>query len=112
VDRVQFDDPRRGQLHVFYVGTKVDPRAKDEWNVSMTFYMHAGHYKPQGIYNSIKYDPLNVRPQCVSCNKWLHGNLGAYAIAIREAIWIWDFADESNGGRNSISITPFRRSKR
>jgi hypothetical protein len=36
----------------------------------------------QGIYKSIKYNPCSVRPQCLRCNKFLHGNLGAYAIAL------------------------------
>lgn len=50
----------------------------------MNAQMQAGHYKKQRIYKSIKYDPCNVRPQCVHRNKWLHGNLGAYAIALEK----------------------------
>jgi hypothetical protein len=50
----------------------------------MAFYMHAGHYKPQGTFKSIKYDPLNVHAQDVRCNKWLHGNLSAYATALEK----------------------------
>jgi hypothetical protein len=57
---------------------------KDERNVSMKFYMHGGHYKPQGIYKSVKYDPMNVHAQDVRCNKFLHGNLGAYSIALEK----------------------------
>jgi len=50
----------------------------------MAFYMHAGHYKPQGTFKSIKYDPMNVHAQDVRCNKWLHGNLSAYATALEK----------------------------
>lgn len=64
--------------------TSVNPRAKDERGVSMAFYMHAGHYKPQGVFKSIKYDPQNVHAQCTRCNKWLHGNLSAYAVALEK----------------------------
>lgn len=73
-----------GDWMCFTCGTKVDPRQKDERNISMAFYMHAGHHKPQGIYKSVKYDPYNVRPQCLRCNKFLHGNLGAYAYALEK----------------------------
>jgi hypothetical protein len=70
----------------------------------MTFYMHAGHYKPRGIYNSIKYDPLNVRPQCVRCNKWLHGKPRRVRDRDREAIWIWDFADDRTAGETLFRL--------
>jgi Bacteriophage Lambda NinG protein len=73
-----------GDWTCFTCGTKIDPRQKDERNISMAFYMHAGHFKPQGIYKSVKYDPCNVRPQCLRCNKFLHGNLGAYSIALEK----------------------------
>jgi hypothetical protein len=68
----------------FTCGTKIDPRQKDERNISMAFYMHAGHYKPQGIYKSVKYSPFNVAAQCLRCNKFLHGNLGAYSVALEK----------------------------
>ena len=29
-------------------------------------------------------DDINVNCQCVRCNKWLHGNLGIYAINLIE----------------------------
>lgn len=41
--------------------------------------MQAGHYKPQGSFKSVIYDPKNCHAQCVSCNKWRHGNLNVYA---------------------------------
>ena len=41
--------------------------------------LQAGHYFPQGSYKAIMYDPICVHAQCVSCNKWRHGNLAVYA---------------------------------
>jgi len=66
----------------FTCGTKVKPWEKDERGVSMAFYMHAGHYKPQGTFKSVKYDPQNVHAQDARCNKWLHGNLAAYSLKL------------------------------
>jgi hypothetical protein len=60
------------------------PRMKDERNVSMAFCMHAGHFKPQGIYKSVKYSPLNVQAECLRCHKFLHGNLDAYSVALEK----------------------------
>jgi len=36
----------------------------------------AGHYIHK---DCLDYDPININCQCVRCNKWLHGNSGAYA---------------------------------
>lgn len=46
--------------------------------------MHAGQYKPQGTFRAVKYDPQNLAAQCVRCNKWLDGNLFAYATALEK----------------------------
>jgi Bacteriophage Lambda NinG protein len=68
----------------FTCGTKVNPRTTDERDVSMAFYMHGGHYSPRGLFKAVKYDPFNIHAQCVRCNKWLHGNLAAYATALEK----------------------------
>lgn len=36
--------------------------------------MNAGHF----IHGKMDYNEYNVNPQCVRCNKWLHGNLIQY----------------------------------
>lgn len=36
--------------------------------------LHCGHY----IHNRLDYERNNLRPQCISCNKWRHGNIGIY----------------------------------
>ena len=38
--------------------------------------MQAGHWK----HNRLDYDEMNVHPQCVRCNKWLHGNSALYTL--------------------------------
>lgn len=40
------------------------------------------HYKPQGLCKTIKYS--RVHAQCVRCNKWPHGNLAAYSVALEK----------------------------
>jgi 5-methylcytosine-specific restriction endonuclease McrA len=44
----------------------------------------AGHYVPRSAGLSLYFDPRNVHVQCVGCNRFRHGNLQAYAIALRD----------------------------
>jgi hypothetical protein len=37
--------------------------------------MDLGHYH----HGRLDFDEMNTHPQCVRCNKWLHGNAGPYA---------------------------------
>jgi hypothetical protein len=34
----------------------------------------------QGSHNKLDFEPLNIHPQCIRCNRWLHGNLGSYSL--------------------------------
>ena len=49
---------------------------------------HRKHFAGHFIHKSIKlpyklhYDAMNIRRQCVRCNRHLHGNLGIYAIKL------------------------------
>ena len=45
--------------------------------------MDAGHYIPKTAGLSIYFDEKNVNCQCVACNRFRHGNLSAYALALR-----------------------------
>ena len=36
---------------------------------------NASHY----LHNKLDFEPANVKPCCVGCNKFKHGNLGAFA---------------------------------
>lgn len=43
----------------------------------------AGHYIPKSLSENLRFDERNVNTQCTYCNRWLHGNLTKYAIALR-----------------------------
>ena len=45
---------------------------------------NAGHR----YHNRGDFEPLNVRIQCVRCNKWKHGNLGIYERKLIEELGI------------------------
>jgi hypothetical protein len=38
----------------------------------------AGHFK----HGRLDFDEMNLHCQCTRCNRWLHGNLGEYAIRL------------------------------
>lgn len=40
--------------------------------------MQAGHF----IHGKFDFDEMNVNVQCARCNKYLHGNLGFYALKL------------------------------
>lgn len=40
--------------------------------------MDAGHF----IHGRLDFDPRNIHVQCSYCNRYLHGNLGEYAIRL------------------------------
>lgn len=46
--------------------------------------MHCGHYIPKTAGLSIYFDEKNNNCQCPYCNVWMHGNLSAYAVAMRK----------------------------
>lgn len=51
---------------------------KDFWRK-----MDAGHYIPKTAGLTLYFDERNVNCQCTHCNRWMHGNLSDYAIALR-----------------------------
>lgn len=46
----------------------------------------AGHYFPVGAHSALRYNEWNVNGQCISCNKWRHGNLAHYRIGLVQKI--------------------------
>ena len=44
----------------------------------------AGHYVPKTAGLSLYFDEKNVNCQCTYCNRFMHGNLSRYAIALRQ----------------------------
>ena len=43
--------------------------------------LQAGHWIKRQ-HQSVRWDERNCHGQCVRCNLWLHGNEGAYALAL------------------------------
>lgn len=44
----------------------------------------AGHYHPKSLGLSVYFLEKGVHNQCTACNRFRHGNLTAYAIALRK----------------------------
>ena len=44
--------------------------------------LNAGHFRTTGSSSVLRFNEKNVNGQCIRCNKYLHGNLGAYAIEL------------------------------
>lgn len=60
-------------------GTCISCGKIDDWKNT-----DAGHYIPKTAGMSIYFDEKNVNCQCTRCNRWMHGNLSRYAIALRK----------------------------
>lgn len=43
----------------------------------------AGHYIPKTAGLAVYFDEKNVNAQCTGCNRFRHGNLSQYALALR-----------------------------
>jgi 5-methylcytosine-specific restriction endonuclease McrA len=63
--------------------------------------MDAGHYIPKTSGLALYFDERNVNCQCTSCNRWMHGNLSAYAIALIKKYGP-DILEELDSQRNVI----------
>ena len=50
----------------------------DEWKNT-----DAGHYVPKTAGLSLYFDEQNVHSQCTGCNRFRHGNLSQYALALK-----------------------------
>jgi len=46
--------------------------------------LQGGHY----FHGRLDYDERNIHPQCVYCNKWLHGNLAVYGVRLTEELGV------------------------
>lgn len=46
----------------------------------------AGHYLPMGSKGYFRFEPDNIHKQCISCNRFKHGNLIEYRINLRKKI--------------------------
>lgn len=78
-------NPKKVLWRVFseYVRRKEGGKCISCGDVKDFKYQQAGHYIPKSVCGmSLYFDERNVHCQCVRCNKWLHGNLTAYAVAL------------------------------
>lgn len=50
----------------------------DDWRK-----MDAGHYIPRSLGLATYFDEKNVNCQCTRCNRFMHGNLSQYALALK-----------------------------
>ena len=48
--------------------------------------IHAGHYKPVGNNQQLRYNTINIHAQCSICNNHLSANLVNYRVALIEKI--------------------------
>lgn len=46
----------------------------------------AGHYLAMGSNSLLRFEPDNIHKQCISCNRFKHGNLIEYRIQLRKKI--------------------------
>jgi len=61
--------------------------------------MQAGHF----IHGKLDFDERNIRVQCVKCNMYLSGNLGAYAERlIRENGLEWIEQLRNDAGKHTV----------
>jgi hypothetical protein len=47
--------------------------------------LQSGHFIRR-THKVVMFDPRNVHPQCIRCNKWLHGNEAEYGHRIRKRL--------------------------
>ena len=58
-------------------GTCISCGKKDHWKK-----MDAGHYVPKSAGLAAYFEIKNVHCQCTYCNRFMHGNLSRYAVAL------------------------------
>lgn len=46
--------------------------------------MDAGHYVPASVSLALRLHEKNVHAQCTACNRFRHGNLTQYALALKK----------------------------
>jgi hypothetical protein len=63
--------------------------------------MDAGHYHAGSTSLALFFDERNVKPQCTACNRFRHGNLTQYAIALQK-LYGMDILDTLDGARHTI----------
>jgi hypothetical protein len=70
--------------------------------------LDAGHYIAKSISLSLRFDERNVHPQCTGCNRFRHGNLTQYALALKKVYGpdILEELDEFKAKNRNIKLYP------
>ncbi len=73
--------------------------------------MDAGHYIPKTAGLAIYFDERNVNCQCTYCNRWMHGNLSQYALALQKKYGnsILEELDIKRRNLTKISVLEYRQ---
>lgn len=77
---------------------------KDHWKE-----MDSGHYIPKSVSLSLMFDERNVHPQCTGCNRFRHGNLTTYALALQKkyGLGILEELDSQRHKITKISVSEY-----
>lgn len=65
------------------------------------------HYIPRGCL-ALRYDPRNTRPSCHRCNRFMGGNLQAYAIALQKDYGLTILAELDKEKRKITKNFPYQ----
>lgn len=72
--------------------------------------IHAGHYKPMGNNQQLRFYTLNIFAQCSICNNYLSGNLANYRINLIKKLGLEKVEQiECNQKRGNYSIEYLER---
>jgi hypothetical protein len=67
--------------------------------------MDAGHYHPRTDGLSLYFDERNVNCQCTYCNRFRHGNLTQYALALKRKYGFGILEELDEKRKNFIKIS-------
>ena len=66
--------------------------------------LQCGHFISRG-YNSVRYDEMNTRPQCVGCNMFQHGKHPEFALKLLEEYGEAEFKKLLKRGKETHQFT-------
>lgn len=72
--------------------------------------IHAGHYRPMGNNQQLRFYTLNIYAQCSICNNYKSGNLAEYRLNLIKKIGLAKVEEiEANQERGSYSVEYLQR---
>lgn len=66
------------------------------------------HYIPRGCL-ALRYDPRNTRPSCRRCNRFMGGNLQAYALALQKDYGLGILEELEREKRKIVKNFPYQQ---